>query len=465
MKKLEKAWIFIWAGVILLFGFLAVNGVRFQYGDTVRTYIRGISDLDLGSDLTGGLELALQPESGLPVDPQLLENARGVVEKRLEYLEIRDAEVTVDRDAHRLLVRFPNQPNASQSDYAEIVSVLTARYALTLRDGIASDEQGNPTGEILLEEKDIVSAQAVGDPETGAVSVQLTLTDDGRNKFDASAARLAEAGRNISVWLDNQLVSVIYTRNTPVEPEITGDLSSESAIRLAEEINARSLPLTLYAEDFSLISPALGTQTLRTLLWTGAAGFLLLAVMMILLYRIPGIVGLAALILQLELTLAAFSGFVPVTQPVQLTLSGLFGILLTMGFGINTSVNTAEYIKAGLRSGKNLDYTVNHGYRRTYATLFEGHAPTVFLLILLLAAMISLVSDISWLTPAQALASLLRGEQTVASQSLYSFLFAILAGIASNYLACNWVAHSMIRSLTKYPAMRDPALYGGVRHD
>ena len=43
MKKLEKAWIFIWAGAMLLFGLLTVNGLRFQYGDTVRTIVRGVS--------------------------------------------------------------------------------------------------------------------------------------------------------------------------------------------------------------------------------------------------------------------------------------------------------------------------------------------------------------------------------------------------------------------------------------
>lgn len=60
---------------------------------------------------------------------------------------------------------------------------------------------------------------------------------------------------NISVWMDNQLISVIYTRNEPVEPVITGEFTADSAIRLAAEINARSLPLSLTAEDFSVISP------------------------------------------------------------------------------------------------------------------------------------------------------------------------------------------------------------------
>ena len=100
MKKLEKAWIFIWAGAMLLFGLLTVNGLRFQYGDTVRTIVRGVDDLNLGSDLTGGLELALQPESGLPAEQQLLDNAREVLMKRLDYLGIQNAEVTEIGRAH-----------------------------------------------------------------------------------------------------------------------------------------------------------------------------------------------------------------------------------------------------------------------------------------------------------------------------------------------------------------------------
>ena len=152
-------------------------------------------------------------------------------------------------------------------------------------------------------------------------------------------------------------------------------------------------------------------------------------------------------------------------QPVQLTVSGLLGILLTMGFGVNTSVNTAEHIKAELLGGRNLDYAVNHGFKRTYSTLFDGHTTLVFLLILLLTAVSGFVTDLTWLTPAQTLAGLLQGQKTVAAQSLHSFLYAVLAGIAANYISCNWIAHSMMRSLTKYPALRDPVLYGGVRHD
>ena len=465
MKKLEKAWIFIWAGVLLLFGLLTVNGLRFQYGDTVKTIVRGVDDLNLGSDLSGGLELALQPETGLPTNQSLLDSAREVLTRRLDYLGIQKAEVTVDTVGNRLLVRFPNQPGITQSDYPGIVSILTARSALTLRDGIASDEQGRPTGEILLEEKDILSAQALGDRETDAVSVWLSLTEDGQSKFDAAAARLAVAGRNISVWMDNRLVSVIYTRNEPVQPSLTGEFTSESAIQLADEINARSLPLALTADDFSVISPAQGGQRLTTLCRSAALGLMLLAVLMIALYRLPGAIGLAALLFQLEFTLAAFTGVVPLLDPVQLTGSGLLGILLTLGVGINTSVNTAEHIRTQLREGKNLDYAVNHGFKRTYATLFDGHTTLVFLLILGLIVLSGFLNDLSWLTPAQTLAALLRGQQTVAAQSLHSFLYAVLAGIAANYISCNWIAHSMMRSLTKYPALRDPVLYGGVRHD
>lgn len=180
---------------------------------------------------------------------------------------------------------------------------------------------------------------------------------------------------------------------------ITGEFTADSAIRLAAEINARSLPLSLTAEDFSVISPAQGSQMLTTLCRSAGLGLILLAVLMLALYRLPGAVGLAALVIQLELTLAAFTGLVPLVQPVQLTVSGLFGILLTMGFGVNTSVNTAEHIKAELLGGRNLDYAVNHGFKRTYSTLFDGHTTLVFLLILLLTAVSGFVTDLTWADP------------------------------------------------------------------
>ena len=458
MKKLEKAWIFIDAVLILLLAFVAVNGIHLQYGDTVRTLVRGVGDLERGSDLGGGLELILEPADGLSPSPMDLQSTSEVLQRRLDYLET-SGSAEVDQDQGRFIIRLPQQSSGS---YAEIVQVLTDRSALTLRDGIGTDENGAPTGEILLEEKDVLSATAAGDTETGAVTVELNLTEDGQNKFDSAASRLAGAGRNISVWIDGQLISVIYTREEEVLPVLTGEWTAADARLLADRINARALPLDLTAENFSLFSPLQGQRTLETLLLAAKLGLLFLAVILLALYRLPGAVAVLALLGQAALMLAAYTGFFPFLPAQPLTTAGVLGGILALGFGANTMAGVAERLKADLNSGKNLDFAVGHCFRHSYTTLFDGRMALVILLILVLAAVDLAAEGLGWLAPVQAFTNLFRIKE--AAVSLHAFFFAVLSGVVANYLMCGRIARSMLRSLSKYPLLRDPVFYGGTRH-
>ena len=314
---------------------------------------------------------------------------------------------------------------------------------------------------ILLEARDISSVQAEGDTSTGRVQIALALTEDGQNKFDSAAARLASTGRNISIWLDNQLLSVIYTRSGSVAPVITGEsgvgeFTADRAGALADKLNAGALPLSLAAEDFSFTSALMGTDTLDTLTAGIRWGFPLLTLLMLVLYQLAGAVVSVALAGQLALILAAYTGFLPFAQPTTLTASGLFGILLVMGFGVNTGVSIAERIKRELRSGKNLDYSIGAGYKQACSTLFEGRGP-IFLAALLLLGSLAIAES----APSQFLSELLGGFHAAAADSVYSFLFAILSGVVSNYIMGVWVSRLMLRSLSKYSALRDPVLYGG----
>ena len=112
MKKLEKAWIFIDAVLILLLAFVAVNGIHLQYGDTVRTIVRGVGDLERGSDLGGGLELILEPADGLSPSPMDLQSTSEVLQRRLDYLET-GGSAEVDQDQGRFIIRLPQQSYGS----------------------------------------------------------------------------------------------------------------------------------------------------------------------------------------------------------------------------------------------------------------------------------------------------------------------------------------------------------------
>ena len=461
MKKFEKAKIFLCLLFIGLLAFLTIDGLYYQHGDILHTYIRGIEDLQLGQDITGGFEVIFHPVGGTATEIQL-RSTKEVLQKRLDNLGVQNYDLYWNQDSSSITVRFPRQQQPELGSYERITASLTERAVLTLRDGIATDINGKPTGEILLEERDIETAQAVGDLATGGVNIQLNLTADGQNKFDAAAARLTESGQNISVWLDDQLLSIIYTRSAAV-PVITGEsgvgsLTAESARALAAKLNAGSLPVELLAGDFWVTSALLGATSLKTLLLALKASFVVLSILMVLLYRLPGATAAVSLAGQLVLTLGAYTGFLAIMQPTVLTLSGLCGILLAMGLGVNTHVSISERIRQELRNGKNLDYAITAGYKGACSTLFEGRIPMVIAALFLLVSF-GIVDSV----PSRIISDLLGSFHAGAAEAVYSFAFAILAGIVANYIMGVWVSRIMLRSLSKYPALRAPVLYGGEK--
>ena len=193
MKKLEKAKVFLGIFLIGLLAFFAVGGLYIQHGDILQTYVRGLGDLELGQDLTGGMEVTFRPAE--PATDIELRSTQEVLDRRLDYLGIQDYQLYISQTDPSISVSFPRQSDADLQNYETIIDALTERAVLTLRDGIATDETGRPTGEILLEARDISSVQAEGDTSTGRVQIALALTEDGQNKFDSAAARLASFSR------------------------------------------------------------------------------------------------------------------------------------------------------------------------------------------------------------------------------------------------------------------------------
>ena len=141
--------------------------------------------------------------------------------------------------------------------------------------------------------------------------------------------------------------------------------------------------------------------------------------------------------------------------------------VMTEGYGNPSSGHAAgraalERLKADLNAGKNLDFAVGHCFRHSYTTLFDGRMALVILLILVLAAVDLAAEGLGWLAPVQAFTNLFRIKE--AAVSLHAFFFAVLSGVVANYLMCGRIARSMLRSLSKYPLLRDPVFYGGTRH-
>ena len=115
VKKIKKPVFFIVFLLILGFSYTAIFGVKYQYGDIAKTYIKDVSDIRLGIDIQGGVDVTFTPAGGVDATDEQLDSVKEVMKVRLAALGITDSNVYVDSNNDRVIVRFPWQ--SSESDF------------------------------------------------------------------------------------------------------------------------------------------------------------------------------------------------------------------------------------------------------------------------------------------------------------------------------------------------------------
>ena len=464
MRRFEKAKFFIVAGLIALIAYTAFFGVKTQYGDLTTTYIKGGSDIRWGIDIRGGVDVTFSPPEGVDATDDEMRAAESVIRLRLMGQNITDSEVYVDYAKDRIIVRFPWKSDETEFNPEQAIAELGETALLTFREGREMDPTtGEPTGvtasNVILEGKDVLSAEALVDSETNQYVVALELNEEGTQKFAEATERLY--GDSISIWMDNTLLSA-----PTVEAVITdgkavissSQFTVEEANDLANKINAGALPFKLETENFSTISPTLGLGARDAMLMAGVIAFALVALIMIGRYRLPGFVAVIALLGQVALTVAATTGYFPIFDSFTLTLPGIAGVILAIGFGVDANIITAERIREELRNGKTVDGAIESGFKRAFTAIFDGNVTIIIVAIILMG---------SFGPPSSLFAKLLSPLYTwfgpSTAGSIYSFGFTLMVGVLLNMVMGVFASRVMLKSLSQMKALRNPALYGGAK--
>ena len=142
----------------------------------------------------------------------------------------------------------------------------------------------------------VESASARVNTENNEYMVLLELNSDGKQKFaDITEEYL---GKAISIYRDDTLLSAptVQAHITDGSAQITGNFDAESATKLANQINGGALPFTLTVASYSGISPTLGQNSLTAMGYAAIIAFILIALFMIIRYRVPGFIAVIALV-------------------------------------------------------------------------------------------------------------------------------------------------------------------------
>ncbi len=470
MKRVKRPVFFVVLIIVLALVCTSLFGVYGQNGDFKITYLKGAGDIRWGIDIRGGVEAMFAPAGGVEATASQLESAKQIIETRMVSQNITDYELYTDTSNNRIIVRFPWRSDEADFDPENAINELAATAMLTFREGMEYtnadyDADGTPiytvpagtTAEnIILEGSDIVTAEPAmqQNESTGAYDyvVSLELSDAGKEKFAEATTRLQ--GQVISIWMDDVMISY-PTVNSPItdgKGVIEGNFTSEEATQLAAKIQAGALPFALETVNFNSLAPTLGSQALDAMMMAGIIAFIAIALLMILLFRLPGVVSVISLAGQMGICFAAISGFFPNLNSFTMTLPGIAGLILSIGMGVDANVLTASHVREELRNGKTLDGALQRGFQSSFWAIFDGNITTAIVAVMLMGVF----------GPSNIL-SMIFGESTTGA--IFSFGFTLLVGIIANFVMGVFATRLMTLSLAAFRPLHKAWLFGGAKEN
>ena len=458
MRRAKKPVFFIVVACILAFAYLTFAGVHTQYGDVEKSYIKGVDEIRWGIDIQGGVNATFEPADGYDATAKEMEAAKSVIEQRLVNLNITDSEVYVDTATNKVMVSFPWQAGEKDFDPEAAVAELGETAILTFRKGTEETGETVITGTNV---KNAEAAQITNDNGQAEYVVALELDSEGTGSFAEATTELAATQGQISIWMDETQISapMVNEAITGGECTITGSSSNpftyDSAKELADKIMAGSLPFKLVTTSNNIISATLGSGARDAMVIAGAIAFLLIALYMIFIYKLPGFVATIALFGQVVGTIACVSGFFGNIESFTLTIPGIAGIILAIGMGVDANVIVSERIKEELNNGKTLTGAIELGYKRAWSAVFDSNITVVFVAVILMGAFGPTDSLFGKL-----LKPLFFSFGVSTAGTIYSLGYTLLVGIILNFVFGIFCSRLMLSSLSKFKCFKKRSLYG-----
>ncbi len=219
-----------------------------------------------------------------------------------------------------------------------------------------------------LSGKHVAHAQVEFDNTTSQPQVLLTFNDEGKKLFGEITKR--NVGKLVAIYLDGQPISIprVQQEIDDGNAVISGSFDIKEAKLLAQRLNAGALPVPIKLLSQETIGASLGQDSLTKSLKAGFYGFLIVVLFMILYYRLPGLLASLALAMYTAFSLAVFK-----LLGITLTLSGIAGVILSIGMAVDANILIFERMKEELKNGRPLDSAVNEGFKRAWTSIRDSN--------------------------------------------------------------------------------------------
>lgn len=243
-------------------------------------------------------------------------------------------------------------------------------------------------GSAILSGTDVVSAKGGGytdEYNRTQYVVSLVFSDEAAVKFaDATGAAVGRPGLygTIAIYYDGEVLSVpnVNSRIDGGQAQITNMRNMDEANQLAQSIRIGGLKVELQELRSNVVGAQLGTDAIKTSLTAGVIGLALVILLMICVYRIPGLASSLALVLYVILMLLGINLF-----EVTLTLPGIAGIILSIGMAVDANVIVFARIKEEIKDGMTVQSAIKSGFSKAFSAIIDGNITTLIAAIVLIA--------------------------------------------------------------------------------
>ncbi len=361
----------LWAVIIIL-----ISGLLALYlNNTYQT-----KPFKLGLDLNGGIHLTYKADTSKIAKEdigQSMETLKNVIEARVNAFGVSEPIIQTE-GIDKLTVELPGI-NDTQKAIDLIGQTPVLEFSLV--EDFASSTSST-TEQLLvpteLTGKYIKTARVEYDQRTGKPMIGIIFDNDGAKLFaDITKNNI---GKALAILLDGQVISapVIQGEIIGGQAQITGTFSIQEANLLARGLKYGALPVSIELIGTQTIGASLGTEALKKSIEAGIYGFIIIAVFLILWYRISGLIAVIALAIYTILNLIVFKIF-----GVVLTSAGLAAFIISLGMAVDGNILIFERMKEELRRSKDKYEALQKGFERAWPSIRDSNISSMITAIIL----------------------------------------------------------------------------------
>jgi preprotein translocase subunit SecD len=343
----------------------------------------------LGLDLAGGTHLVYKADIS-KLDPgevsSSMDALRDVIERRVNIFGVSEPIVQVEAGGilnnketdQKLIVELPGETNVERA-VASIGKTPLLEFRLVKQEDFSalasttsatsSVKYFRPTGITgsLVDHAQVEFNQTNSEPV-----VSLTFNSEGKDLFAKLTAD--NIGSVIAIFLDGNPISMPVVREAirDGKAQISGSFTPDEAKTLVRNLNYGALPVPIELISTQTVGASLGQDAVRGGVKAGIWSFIVIALFLILWYRLPGFLAVLSLGIYSILMLAIFK-----LVPVTLTAAGVAGFILSIGMAVDANILIFERMKEEFKKGKNIHDGIKEGFHRAWLSIRDSNLSSI----------------------------------------------------------------------------------------